>query len=1408
MEVIAGKENAGQEAQKKKKVGRRKRKPLRPVAQNGQTVHGKEDAFDFDGTNDIQKARGRYAITSSGAAVSGEEGASDKNGGGVAARNDVAEIRPNVLESGACGDDLVEKGDACIGPKTAVKEKDAHIVIEQSEEIAAPLRQHSKIGASPEHHDAAGKLPEKEDGESESRLETPDKHQFGNHSRLGDEAFPLRVHVKAVESSDGTSDEDARMDQMPVRENDKILPRSSSNKSGEAVYHGEISVQAADASVQLRADSFAEKHTWPQASKGAKTAGLSTTRKDDGENDKSSRRKNLSKTPSGNVIENESSDEEPAAVDASGDTCEPSKPAVRASDKLQEADSESSDEETPVVKRRRRDRVDRGEFNVDERASNDLDREFKENDNNSSGSEMHDGLGSSIGTRADGNLDLQLKENGSEVSKPQVRSSCDLQTVRSDDDNPGKRTESAQKKRGQLGKTTNTQNDIVLPAEQAITSQPGASISVDSSPGSSVCQQNDPYAGGLVDSESSPQALSPKANQDVSTIDSKPASQNELSALTQGSDSEGSDDDHTECKESERNFTEKLSLDAAHKVSKPRQERAQLTQPRRPGHLKGSVSFSLRTSPSTSPEQARAQPKQQVENEHGRPASRPQLVVGKDGMIGEASIGFLSKLASTPATSNRVKILTDAAQADAGLHRRTRLFNPTPSIYSATKRALNKSILRDVGLPAKVSRTPSTINASHPLTRNLFPPNVAKNDPGAFSSGPVLATARPSSAGSPHDNTVRETTKSAILEATQHEGQHTTIESKRGDTWDGSKLISKRELEHLTRQSRLEDSELLKSPSRDVLQTKPLFGKGQLSTYQRTIQPKTAPGNGIRSRTEGKLIKSAFRERIERLHANASLSGPNSGASAVLPSSDINLKSTLGVNISGFVYSTAKGEGGTAHSSPLEKDGGTRNQRTEVSVMQTFNNNEKVINGESQVTLSMSGAPKEPVEKGVVRTDAANADTELSGIWGNESSLGATASNTKDITEKTEILQIERITPTTPASGVSLEFARDPNTVQDDVEEKEIAMPATDATIQPDDDGNTDNEAQRSSQKNSEGSVPGINEASLEQPIQVDTQTPGTISNLVSSVTSFLPSASFLLGSQLMSKNDEKFAEEQVNLTAKKQREDAERREAELSAKREAQRIARQREAEEKQRKAENRRRLLAEAEKHREEERRRKEELRKKKRQDEEEKQRAKKEEEDRRREEHRRRVLEQKRQNDKAAQRREMEVRRTLKEKHQPSKLKTFHQNATLNRQGPANATRAGKTIPTSALPPQPPKTPLTHRQPGEKEEPQWELTNERKRGISDSSDEVRERRRRKVIPQWAKSTAVWKTLQSEKGDPDVVFARGAPSCNLESVFRKEEVARKFRPREDSGDWTKDRLTAKEEMEYKRRAGFFDNV
>lgn len=1405
--VMMGKENVGQEAQKKKEGRKGKRKPLRPVAQNGQTVLCKHSDLLFDGADNVRSGRNRRAVKSGRGAISGEEVTSKEDGGDLVTRDDKIELGPKALGNRVREESLIDEKDVSIGSKTP-EEGNVHVVSEQHNEVAAPVEQYGKTETLPEHRDITGNPPREEASERDSKQEMLHERQFAHRSGLADDICPLRAGVESIDTSNGSAGEEARVDQVLATEKNRISLRCSLQNSSEVVQQGEVSAQAANATKHLQTNSFPKKPSCDQASEDVSAAELLAAEKHNDGNNQASERKDLSTVSVGNGIKKQPFDEGFTAADAVGNIQEPSKPTVCPSSELEEADEKSSDEETPVVKRRRRNRVVQEIFKIDERVPNDLDQKFKKNDDNRLSSKVHSGLGSRNSTQADDDLDLQLKENSGEVSKPDVRASHGSQTERGDDDGkPHRRAKSAERRRGHSERNITTQNGSAPLTEQSFDSQSGAVLPVANASGRHLYQKSTPCNSALVDSEISSEAQPLKANRGVSANDSKSASQSVLLAPAQGLNDEEFDDDLIESRESERAFSKKSSQDVLHKASTPQQECSHPTQPRRPEQVKGSVSFSLQTSPPISP--GKTQDQSNTESECEYPASRPQLVVGKDGMIGEAGIGFLSKLASTPATSSRAKNLTDAAQADSCIHRRIRLFNPTPSIYSATRRALNKPTLRDVGSSKNLSRTPSTIPVNQRLTRNLFPTSAVKNDSKAFSSAPVVATARVSSAGSgTHANIEKERTKSAAVEAAQHEVQHNTIESERKDIQNGDKLMSSRELEHSVRQNDSGESELLKSPYRDVSQTKPLFGKGQSYAYHRTIQPKTAPNNGVRPRTEGKLIKSAFRERIERLHANASLSRSTPEASAVLPGSDANLKSTPGVSSTrGSTNSAAKQEGGTAYSS-LSDGNDDPGRPEENGTVQTRHSTEK-INGESNATPPGSNDPERHIEKEVSHENAKIADTGLSKIRGDEGSLSATASDSEGVTKTMEILQIERVTPKTPANAVFPESARKPKTVQDKTEEGESIIPVSNSAIQSDNDGNTDNESQ-GPQKDSARSALNHDEAFLTQSIQGNIQTPSTISNLVSSVTSFLPSASFLLGSHPMSKNDEKAAEEQARLHAKKQREDAERREAELSAKREAQRIARQQEAEEKQRKAENRRRLLAEAEKHREEERRRKEELRTKKRQEEEEKQRVKKEEEDKRREEHRKRVLEQKRQNEKATQRREMEMRRALKEKHQPSKLKSFHPNATLCRHDPSNAVRVGKTKPSSALPPQPPKTPLTQRQPRQKEEPQWELTDERKRGVSESSDEIRERRRRKVIPQWAKTTAVWKTLQNEKGDPDVVFARGAPSCNLESVFTIEEgtTTRKFRPREDSGDWTRDRLTAKEEMEYKRRAGFFDNV
>lgn len=303
-------------------------------------------------------------------------------------------------------------------------------------------------------------------------------------------------------------------------------------------------------------------------------------------------------------------------------------------------------------------------------------------------------------------------------------------------------------------------------------------------------------------------------------------------------------------------------------------------------------------------------------------------------------------------------------------------------------------------------------------------------------------------------------------------------------------------------------------------------------------------------------------------------------------------------------------------------------------------------------------------------------------------------------------------------------------------------------------------------------------------------------SNLVSSVAAFMPFASSFFGVQNEKREDSLSPESKAVLLAKKQREDAERREAEVAARREAERIAKQREAKAKQKNAEHRRKMLAQAEKLREQERQRKEQIRKRKRKEEEEKNRLRKEEEDRKKEERRQRVLEKKKLMME-------EQKRALQERGNALKMRNAA-GPSSSRPGRPHLMKAGKAIASHGLPPPVPKTPATKRRDPD-EEPQYEMTGERKRGSTDDYALERERRKKKKTPKWASSSQVWQSVREESTDPDSVFARGVPSCNLETVFEGREQKRRYRARDESGDWTKDRLTAKEEMEYKRQAGFF---
>lgn len=301
------------------------------------------------------------------------------------------------------------------------------------------------------------------------------------------------------------------------------------------------------------------------------------------------------------------------------------------------------------------------------------------------------------------------------------------------------------------------------------------------------------------------------------------------------------------------------------------------------------------------------------------------------------------------------------------------------------------------------------------------------------------------------------------------------------------------------------------------------------------------------------------------------------------------------------------------------------------------------------------------------------------------------------------------------------------------------------------------------------------------------------IMNLVTSVTSFLPSASELVGwRQQITKDVEKESAEEV---AERQRLDAERREAEIQARREALRLQKQKEIEEKQRRAEIKRKALAEEERLREEKRRRKEEMRLQKKRDEDEEKRRKKMEEERKREERRQQVLlKRKQMQEQIEHEKELESKRL---KHEKMAKSAMESGLVL----PSSSTHAGrKNLQNQEFDQM--RTPRPKKAKSEiGDASNYVITPARETILEASADEKR-RRRGKHVPRWAKSGNVMQAIERNETDPDDLFAN-APMCNLSDLFGEQ---RKYRTRSSSGNWAFDRLTAQEKFMYKKVTRGFD--
>jgi Inner centromere protein, ARK binding region len=87
------------------------------------------------------------------------------------------------------------------------------------------------------------------------------------------------------------------------------------------------------------------------------------------------------------------------------------------------------------------------------------------------------------------------------------------------------------------------------------------------------------------------------------------------------------------------------------------------------------------------------------------------------------------------------------------------------------------------------------------------------------------------------------------------------------------------------------------------------------------------------------------------------------------------------------------------------------------------------------------------------------------------------------------------------------------------------------------------------------------------------------------------------------------------------------------------------------------------------------------------------------------------------------------------------------------------------------------------------------------SDSDDEMSQEKAAKRIPEWAKRENLIKALNLQYStnypiDPDELFGE-VETCDLEAIFNKK--SNKYRRRNSSGDWTKDRVTSEEKRAYK---------
>ena len=117
--------------------------------------------------------------------------------------------------------------------------------------------------------------------------------------------------------------------------------------------------------------------------------------------------------------------------------------------------------------------------------------------------------------------------------------------------------------------------------------------------------------------------------------------------------------------------------------------------------------------------------------------------------------------------------------------------------------------------------------------------------------------------------------------------------------------------------------------------------------------------------------------------------------------------------------------------------------------------------------------------------------------------------------------------------------------------------------------------------------------------------------------------------------------------------------------------------------------------------------------------------------------------------------------------------------------------------------PKSPVRTEEPADV--PQYDISPYR----SDHDSDDGEPRNAKTVPHWARNPQLTAQLTAQQyTDPDEIFMQHQKTCSLDAVFagcdKSGKKAAAFSRRGSSGNWIQDRISWKEELNYKRAMGY----